>query len=266
MPTLSPSWPCWLGSGELELLTIATLRPTGAGPARELERLIERMAQDGRGAVLELEPLDRHEVQALVGAMLGAVPDARVVDAAFGQSRGNPFLAGESMRSLRAAGALKLEHGRAHLSGEVHAEAQPSNAALLGAVFGGDETGVRLAKVVSAFGRFELRHLQLAARLTEQSEDEVSETFDRLVREHLLLRERTTAASSSPTASCATASTKRSVRPSAGRSTPRSRRSLRATAGPAHRSTLPSWPPTSPSPPTPVTTTRWRCCWRRGGR
>ncbi len=174
--------------GELKLLTIATLRPTGAGPARELERLIERMAQDGRGAVIELEPLDRHEVQALVGGMLGAVPDERVVDAAFAQSRGNPFLAAESMRALRRSGALTLEHGRAHLSGEVQVESQPSNAALLTRMFGADEAASRLAKVVSAFGRFDLRHLPLAARLTEQGEDEVSETFDRLVREHLLLR------------------------------------------------------------------------------
>lgn len=171
---------------DLELLTVATVRPSGAGPARELERLMERMAADGRGAVIELEPLDRHEVQALVGATLGAVPDERLVDAAFAQSRGNPFLAGESMRALRDSGAITVEHGRAHLTGE----AQPADAALVARVFGSDDAAMRLAKVVSAFGRFELRHLTLAARLTEQSEEEVGETFDRLVRADLLLRGR----------------------------------------------------------------------------
>ena len=173
--------------GELELLTLATLRPTATGPARELERLMERMAADGRGAVVDLEPLDRHDVQALVGATLGAVPDDRLVNAAFEQSRGNPFLTAESMRTLRESGAVQLEHGRAHLRGE---SGPPANTALLARVFGTDDEAVRLAKVVSAFGRFELRHLPLAARLTGQSEDEVSETFDRLVRAHLLIRGR----------------------------------------------------------------------------
>jgi DNA-binding CsgD family transcriptional regulator len=176
--------------GELELLTLATLRPTAAGPARELERLMERMAADGRGAVVDLEPLDRHDVQALVGATLGAIPDERLVDVAFAQSRGNPFLTAESMRALRDAGAVRLEHGRAHLTGEAHADDQPANEALLARVFGTDDAAVRLAKVVSAFGRFELRHLPLAAHVTGQSEDEVSETFDRLVRAQLLLRSR----------------------------------------------------------------------------
>ena len=173
--------------GELQLLTLATLRPTTAGNARELERLMERMAADGRGAVVDLEPLDRHDVQALVGATLGAIPDERLVDAAFEQSRGNPFLTAESMRALRESGAVQLEHGRAHLSGD---GGPPASTTLLSRVFGTDDDAVQLAKVVSAFGRFELRHLPLAAHVTGRTEDEVSETFDGLVRARLLLRGR----------------------------------------------------------------------------
>jgi DNA-binding CsgD family transcriptional regulator len=171
---------------ELPMLTIATMRETSAPPARELQRLMERMAYDGQGAVIELAPLDRHDVQALVGATLAAVPDDGVVEAVFAQSQGNPFFASESVRALREAGALQTDQGRARLVGEAQAEA-PS-AAVLARVFGHDESALRLAQVMSAFGRFELRHLALVARLTNQGEDDVNETFDRLVREHVLVR------------------------------------------------------------------------------
>jgi DNA-binding CsgD family transcriptional regulator len=173
--------------GELPMLTIATLRPTSAGPARELERLMERLAHDGRGAVVDLEPLDRHEVQALAGATLQAVPDERVVDAALASSGGNPFFAAESMRALQASGALRIEHGRAHLAGNAEDPAAP-NTALVARVFGGDEDAIGLAKVVSAFGQFELYRLPLAARLAALDEDDVGARFDRLVHDHVLVQ------------------------------------------------------------------------------
>jgi DNA-binding CsgD family transcriptional regulator len=173
--------------GELRMLTVATLRRPAAGPARELERLMERLSYDGQGAVVDLEPLDRQEVQALVGATLGAAPDERLVDAAFGQSRGNPFFATESVRALRDSDAVRVEQGRAYLVGDPVGEGLPRGAALLARVFGGDEEGVELAKVVSAFGEFELRRLPLAARLVGRDEAEVSATFDRLVHEHVLV-------------------------------------------------------------------------------
>jgi DNA-binding CsgD family transcriptional regulator len=173
--------------GELPMLTIATLRPAASAQARDLQRLMERMAEDGQGAIVDLAPLDRHEVQALVGATLGAVPDERVVDAAFEQSRGNPFFAAESMRAMRESGALAVEQGRAHLRADV--EGGSPGAALLARVLGSDEAAVGLAKAVAAFGRFDLRHLPLVARLTGQTEPEVSETFDRLVHEHVLVRD-----------------------------------------------------------------------------
>jgi DNA-binding CsgD family transcriptional regulator/tetratricopeptide (TPR) repeat protein len=150
--------------GELPMLTIATLRPSAAAPARELQRLMERMAAEGHGAVIELAPLDRHEVQALVGATLGSAPDEATVATVFEQGGGNPFFTLESLRALSDGDAL------------------------LGRVFGSDEPALRLARVVSAFGRFELHHLPLAARLADLPEDDVDATFDRLVRAHMLVR------------------------------------------------------------------------------
>jgi predicted ATPase len=178
--------------GDVPMLTIVTLRPAGdaaARSARDLERLVERLAFDGHGAVCDLAPLNREDVGALAGAALGAEPDARVVDAAFERSAGNPFFARESLRALSDAGALRVEGGRAHLLADVAVDARGPNAALLDRVFGSSEHTLALAKIVAAFGRFSLRHLPLAARLVEQDEAIVTEVFDQLVREHVLARD-----------------------------------------------------------------------------
>jgi DNA-binding CsgD family transcriptional regulator/tetratricopeptide (TPR) repeat protein len=151
--------------GDLPMLTIATLRPSSVAPARELQRLMERQQDEGQGAVIELAPLDRQEVHALVGATLGAAPAEDVVETVYAQGRGNPFFTLESVRALGDGDAL------------------------LARVFGRDEPALLVARVVSAFGRFDLHHLPLAARLTGLSEAEVGETFDRLVREHMLVRD-----------------------------------------------------------------------------
>jgi DNA-binding CsgD family transcriptional regulator len=174
---------------DVPMLTILTLRPQSESGARDLERLAERLAFDGDGAVCDLAPLDRDAVGALAGATLGAEPDARVVDAAFERSAGNPFFTRESLRALSDAGALRVEGGRAHLLADVAVDARGPNAALLDRVFGSGAQTLALAKIVAAFGRFSLRHLPLAARLVEQDEAVVTDTFDRLVREHVLMRD-----------------------------------------------------------------------------
>lgn len=175
--------------GDVPMLTVITLRPQSESAARDLERLVERLAFDGHGAVCDLAPLGRDDVGALAGATLGAEPDARVVDAAFERSAGNPFFARESLRALSDAGALRVEGGRAHLLADVAVDARGPNAALLDRVFGSSSERLALAKIVAAFGRFSLRHLPLAARLVEQDEADVTEGFDQLVREHVLMRD-----------------------------------------------------------------------------
>jgi predicted ATPase len=63
---------------DVPMLIVVTLRP---GPEADLERLLERQAFDGRGAVIDLDTLDRSDTQALVTAALGAVADDHLVDA-----------------------------------------------------------------------------------------------------------------------------------------------------------------------------------------
>lgn len=169
---------------DLPLLTVATLRQ--GGRAAELAQLIERMADDGRGSLLDLEPLDRADIAVLVAAVIGASPDEEVTGAVAEASRGNPFFASEVAQALVDGGAVTVREGRAALVPGAPAAPLPGSTALLRRLVLGTGADVELAKVVAVFGRFPLRHLGLAERLTGLSADGVVVSFDRLVKAGLL--------------------------------------------------------------------------------
>jgi len=168
----------------LPVLTVVTLRPGGG--AAELEQLCERMAFDGRGSVVDLEPLDRADTRALAAAVIGAELDEGLTDAVLAASRGNPFFAGEVAQALVDAGAVAVEGGQARLVPGAPAAQLPRSTALLRRLVLGTAADLELAKVVAVFGRFSLHHLGLAERLTGLSGDGVAESFDRLVAAGLL--------------------------------------------------------------------------------
>ena len=166
------------------MLTVATLRPSPA--AAHVEELFEGMAAEGRGAVVDLEPLDRHETQAVIAAALGATPTDALADAVFAASRGNPFFASEVVQSFVDGGGVVVDGGRAHLVADAPAIQLRPSTALLRRVFAGTSIDVELAKVMAVFGRFTLRHLGLVERMTGQPDDEVIRAFDRLVKAGVL--------------------------------------------------------------------------------
>jgi DNA-binding CsgD family transcriptional regulator len=168
----------------LPVLTVVTLRPGGG--AAELEQLCERMAFDGRGSVIDLEPLGRADIRALAAAVIGAELDEALTDAVVAASRGNPFFAGEVAQSLVDGGAAAVADGRARLVPGAPAAQLPRSTALLRRLVLGTAADVELAKVMAVFGRFGLDHLGLAERLTGLSADGVAESFDRLVTSGLL--------------------------------------------------------------------------------
>jgi DNA-binding CsgD family transcriptional regulator len=171
---------------DIPMMTLATLRPERSASARELERLIERLAADGRGEVIELGPLTRDEIGALVRTDLDAVPSDAVIEAVSTGSGGNPFLAHELVRSLLARGVLAVDAGRAQLAtGVPRPGAGPD---VVERMFGAtDDDALAVAKVVAAFGRFALRHLPLAARLVSLPDADAIGAFDRLVGERILV-------------------------------------------------------------------------------
>ncbi len=169
---------------DLPVLTVATLRPGGG--ATELDRLGERMAFDGRAAVVDLEPLDRQETRTLVAAVIGAEPDDQLTDAVVEASRGNPFFVCEVAQSLVDGRAIAADGRRASLVADALAVGLRPSTALLRRLFVGAASDVELAKVMAVFGRFSLRHLGLAERLTGMPSDAVTRSFDRLVKAGLL--------------------------------------------------------------------------------
>jgi DNA-binding CsgD family transcriptional regulator len=172
---------------DIPMMTLATLRPERSGSARELERLVERLAGDGRGAIVELAPMTREQIGLLVRADVDAVPGEPVIEAVYEGSAGNPFLAHELVSSLLARGLLAIHDGRAQLAtGTARSAAGPDVVTrMFGAV---GEEALLLARVVAAFGRFSLNHLPLAARLISLPEAEASAAFDRLVSARILVR------------------------------------------------------------------------------
>jgi DNA-binding CsgD family transcriptional regulator len=80
--------------------------------------------------------------------------------------------------------------GRAQLASDAGIERWAPDASVVSRMFSpGDGDALALAKVVAAFGRFSLRHLELAARLTNRPPQAVSAAFDRLVSDHVLIRD-----------------------------------------------------------------------------
>jgi DNA-binding CsgD family transcriptional regulator len=171
---------------DVPMLTVVTLRP-GEPASSEVEPLMERLTFDGRGATIDLEPLDRHETRALVAAVLSAVPDDQLGDAVFAASRGNPFFAREVVQLFAEGAAVEVDKGKARLVSEAPEVGLRPSTALLRRLFGGTSGDVELAKVMAVFGRFALRHLALVERLTGQTGDEVTASFDRLVKAGLIV-------------------------------------------------------------------------------
>ncbi len=63
------------------------------------------------GTKMRLNRLDRSACAELVASMLGGEPPEALVDAVFGESRGNPFLICEFVKFASARGMLKLDEG-----------------------------------------------------------------------------------------------------------------------------------------------------------
>jgi predicted ATPase len=82
------------------VLVFATLRPDEPASAARLGRLTDGVRRSGSGLVLELGPLERRELAALIAARAGEPPPAALTAAIIARSEGNPFFAEE----LLAAG------------------------------------------------------------------------------------------------------------------------------------------------------------------
>jgi len=77
------------------ILLLATYRADERSSAERMRRFAERVRRSGSTLVLELGPLQRDELAALLAAHADAPPPAALTDAIVARSEGNPFFAEE---------------------------------------------------------------------------------------------------------------------------------------------------------------------------
>ena len=81
--------------GDRPVLLLATYRADEPSSARRMRRLAEGVRRSGSALVLELGPLERHELTALLAAHAGASLPPAMADTIVARSEGNPFFAEE---------------------------------------------------------------------------------------------------------------------------------------------------------------------------
>src|SRR6478735_3654386 len=168
------------------VLVLATTRPRSRQDIVGFERLVEQLEQEGRGVTIDLEPLDRSDVRALVADSIGAVPEGELVDVIYDASLGNPFFVTETTRSLLRSASVEVDEHRGRL-----VRLQPTlrpRTAVVHRFFQIGSTEANVAKVIAAFGRVSPRELDLVASITGIPEQRVIESFDRLVSEQLMVK------------------------------------------------------------------------------
>jgi predicted ATPase len=82
-------------------LLVATYRPGELSSSERMGRLATAVRRSGSGFVLELGPLRRDEVRALVAAHAGAPLTAALTEAIVARCDGNPFFAEELLKASR---------------------------------------------------------------------------------------------------------------------------------------------------------------------
>ena len=108
------------GLGDLPLLLLATYRADDLPRQGPLYRLLPTLVREARATRLAPRPLDADDLRALARrrhALLPADEDRLVVYLA-ARSEGNPFFAGELLRALEEAGALRQPRGAPKVDGD----------------------------------------------------------------------------------------------------------------------------------------------------
>jgi DNA-binding CsgD family transcriptional regulator/tetratricopeptide (TPR) repeat protein len=145
--------------GDRRVVLLGTLRADEPASARRMGRLADAVRRSGPALVLELGPLDRHELTALVAARADAPPlAATVTDAIVARSEGNPFFAEELLGAAREGGDGQLPRGLRDLLLERVARLDPATQGMLRlAAAAGRDVGYPLLRAVTELSEGDLR-------------------------------------------------------------------------------------------------------------
>jgi DNA-binding CsgD family transcriptional regulator/tetratricopeptide (TPR) repeat protein len=138
------------------ILLLATYRSDEPPSAERVRRLADGVRRSGSALVLQLGPLDREEVTALLAAQAGAPPPAALTAAIAARSEGNPFFAEELLAAGGRAGELP-QRLRDLLLQRVARLDRPTQGLLRLAAAAGRDVGYPLLRAVAAIPEDDLR-------------------------------------------------------------------------------------------------------------
>jgi tetratricopeptide (TPR) repeat protein len=142
--------------GDRRILLLATYRSDEPPSAERVRRLADAVRRSGSALVLQLGPLDREEVTALLAARAGAPPPSALTAAIAARSEGNPFFAEELLAAGGRAGELP-QRLRDLLLQRVARLDRPTQGLLRLAAATGRDVGYPLLRAVAAIPEGDLR-------------------------------------------------------------------------------------------------------------
>ena len=160
----------------------------------EMQRYVERLADDGRASVVDLGPLPAAAIGEMLTEEMGQPPSAELLDLAVRDSGGNPFLVKQiAGRLTTPSGSAPPTHlygapsGGGAETGDRLLMPDPDVPKLVGRFFTSRDREFETASMLSLFGRFGRSHLELLQTLTEQSAETTVAILDRLIAKQLLV-------------------------------------------------------------------------------
>ena len=139
------------------VLLLATFRADERSSAERMRRLAERVRRSGSALVLELGPLQRDELAALLAAHADAPPSAALTDAIVARSEGNPFFA-EELFAAADDQTGELPRGLRDLLLQRVARLDPATQSLLRlAAAAGSDVGYPLLRAVAELPEHDVR-------------------------------------------------------------------------------------------------------------
>jgi DNA-binding CsgD family transcriptional regulator len=170
------------------LVVIATARPSINREGFTLEDIAEQLHVDGQVLSIDLMPLSSGEISELLASTLDGHSEPNLVEYIHGTSAGNPFFALAAIKELTQSGVLERKAGRIILHRSQEERKIHSATIISRRFFKEDTPETQVARIMSAFKRFRIQHLELVGTLTGLSADQVSVAFDNLVTQELVVR------------------------------------------------------------------------------
>ncbi|HVF76526.1 MAG TPA: AAA family ATPase [Acidimicrobiales bacterium] len=172
-------------SAESPLVVVGTARVSMAqrGP---MAALLDQLAESNRLRRLDLRPLGKQAVEALVAATLGSPPDERLVEAVARSTNGNPFFVTQVLLSLLEADAVAVEGGRSTLREPVAPMSPDRREVVLRRVLRVSEEARTVARAVALLGSLRSDRFSLVATLAQLDLAQVAKAIDGLVASQVL--------------------------------------------------------------------------------